>query len=88
MRAEFFVSIVVAALAHEVDIEFGEDAGKSVGIVEFKGFAVMGATLNFVTGRRGSVRLARGPQDFEETFGAELNGVSNFNRRKRSIFVR
>jgi len=45
---EFFVSVVVAAFAHEVEIEFGEHGRKSVGVVEFERDAVMRAALDFV----------------------------------------
>src|SRR5216684_854217 len=45
MRAEFLVGVVVATFAHEIQVELGEDARKSVGVVEFKRLAVVRAAL-------------------------------------------
>lgn len=76
MRAEFIVSVVVAPLPHKVEIEFGENAGERVGIVELERLAVVRAALNHIAGRGGRILLHGGPGSFEETFGAKFNGVA------------
>ncbi len=78
--AEFFVRVGVAAFAHEVKIEFGEEIGERIGVIDFEGFALMGAALDFVAGGRGSCGLAGRPRSFEEAFGAELDGVRDLCR--------
>jgi len=82
MSAEFFISVVMAALAHEMQVKLSEDTGKSVGVVNFERLAVVRAPADLVACWRGRIRLAGGPEGFEETFGAELRGVRDFGRRK------
>ena len=48
MSAKLLVGVVVAALAHEIQIKLGKEAGESVGVVDLKRFAMIGAALNFV----------------------------------------
>src|SRR6266849_3210280 len=79
VRAEFFISVVVAAFAHEMEIEFAEEIGKSVGVESFKGFAVIGAVTDAVGSgtRRGLIRV--GQDGFEKALGAQL-GCGDFLR--------
>ena len=84
--AEFLVSVKVAALADEMEIEIGEEKRKGVGIENFKRFVRVGAALDFVAARFGSSGLIGGPNGFEEAFGAELNGVGDFCGRDGGIF--
>src|SRR5947207_7536248 len=53
--AEFLVSIVMAALAHQIQIELAEHHGKGIGIEDFEGLAEGRASLNLVD--RKSTRL-------------------------------
>ena len=78
MRAEFVVSVVVAAFSHEMEIEFAENEGKGVGVVKLERIAVMGATLDFVAAGSRSGGLIGRPAGFEEAFGAKFDGVGNF----------
>ena len=48
MRAEFFVSVEVAAFADEMEIEVREEKREGVRIENFEGFAGVGAELDFV----------------------------------------
>src|SRR4029077_5779083 len=86
VTTEFFVRVVVPALAHEVQIEFTEYNGKRIRIVDFKGIAGVSTAVNLVTawGRRG--RLIRGPGGFEKAFGAEFHSVGDFCRGERTPF--
>lgn len=86
MRAEFFVSVVVAALAHEMEIEFADEVRKGVGVVKFERIAAMGAALNFVAARLGRRGLIGRPGGFEKAFGAEFDGVCDFRGREGGIF--
>src|SRR5436309_2277924 len=61
MGAELFVSVVVAALAHEVQIKPAEDDRKRISIEEFEGIAEVRASLDRVTDRGGRAGLARRP---------------------------
>jgi len=70
--AEFLVSIVMAALAHQMQIELAEHHGKGIGIEDFEGLAERRASLNLVTRRGGRNGLARRPGGFEEAFGRSL----------------
>ena len=54
MRAEFLVRVVMASLAHEIQIKLCENTRESVGVVDFERFAVVRAALNLV--HRGSRR--------------------------------
>ena len=81
MGAEFVVSVVVAAFAHEVEIEFGEQIGEGVSVVKLEGRAFVGATEEFVAGRRGRIRLLGGEDGFEESFGAKFGGFHEHGRR-------
>src|SRR5205814_8389810 len=54
MRAEFLVSVKVAAFADEMEIEIGEERRKGVGIENFKRFVRVGAALDSVAARLGS----------------------------------
>src|SRR5271169_5087830 len=75
VRAELFVSVIVAAFAHEVDVELGEEIGEGVGIVAFEFLAGAGAEVNAIAGwvRR---RVAdTGKDGFEEAgVGFALHG--------------
>src|SRR5260370_11807533 len=86
MGAEFFVSVVVAALAHKVEIKVAEDDRKRIRIENFKGIAEVCASLNLVTARRGRRGLPRRPGGFEEAFRAKFGGVGDFRGGKRSAF--
>ena len=76
----------MAAFAHEVEIEVGEEKGEGVRIEEFEGIAGVGAALNFVAAGFGSGGLIGRPNGFEEAFGAEFDGVGNFCGRDNGIF--
>src|SRR3989442_1788475 len=78
VSAEFFVSVVVAAFAHEMQVELSQHARKCVGVVDFVGLAEVSASADFVGCRRGRTGLARRPGGFEEAFGAELDGVGDY----------
>src|SRR5215472_2797761 len=80
VRPEFLVRIVVAALAHEVKVEFSEYARKSIGIVKFKGFAVACADLNFVTRGRRRSSLVLWQNGFEKAFRTQFHGFDNDRR--------
>src|SRR5256885_13107182 len=75
--AEFLVSIVMAALAHQIQIELAEHHGKGIGIEDFEGLAEGRASLNLVTRRGGWNGLARRPGGFEEAFGTKFDGIAN-----------
>jgi len=76
----------MAAFAHEMEIEVGEEKGKGVGIEEFEGIAGVGAALNFVAaGFRGSGLIGR-PDRFEQTLGTKFYGVGNLGGRDNGIF--
>lgn len=85
MRAKLFVGVEVAAFADEMKIEVREEKRKGVGIEDFKGFAGVGAELNFVAAGLWSGGLIGRPDGFEEAFWAKPNGVSNFCRRDDGI---
>ena len=86
VSAEFLVSVVMAAFAHEVEIEFAQDHGKGIGIEDFKRVAEVRASLNLVAagGRRSG--LVRWPSGFEEAFRAKFNRVGNFGRSESTAF--
>ncbi len=85
MSAEFFVGVVMAAFAHEVQIELAENVRKSVGIVNLKGRPIVCSSLDFVTARGRSGGSVGRPSGFEETLGVELHGVDDLSRRGGSI---
>src|SRR6266850_147210 len=86
MSAEFFVGVVMAALAHEIEIEFSKYRRECIGVVGFKRHTFVRATLNFVTAGSGRTGLIRRPGGFEESLGAEFHGVGDFGRSKGRIF--
>ena len=51
MSAEFFVRIVMAALAHEIQIEFRQEKREGVGVVDFDSLAIFRVETNAVAGR-------------------------------------
>src|ERR1700731_1101681 len=95
--AEFFVSVVVAALAHQIQIELAENNGKGVGIEDFEGLAEVRASLNLVAARGGRSGLVRRPSSFEETFAGgrvapsmaggrkEMEASAAQGRKKRTV---
>ena len=70
MRAEFFVGVVVATFAHQMQIELAEQIGKGVGVKGFDGFAVARAIANAIRGRRWQPLLRIGKRDFKKAFRA------------------
>ena len=58
--AEFFVSVVMAAFTHEIEIEFGKQIRKRVRVVCFPDVAVLVAKPKAITGRGGSGLVWRG----------------------------
>jgi len=86
VRAEFFVSVVMAAFAHEEEIELAQDDGKSIRIENLEGIAEVRASLNFVTASGGRSGLVRWPSGFEEAFRAKFNRVGNFGRSESTAF--
>ena len=88
VSAEFLVSVVMAAFAHEVEIEFAQDHGKGIGIEDFKRVAEVCASLNFITARERRSGLVRWPSGFEEAFRTKFNRVGNFGRSESTAFNR
>ncbi len=86
--AEFFVSVVVAALAHEIEIKLAEYDGKGIGIEDFKGITEVRTSDDFVASWGGRNGLVRGPCGFEETFGAKFNRAGNLGGSERGAFSR
>ncbi len=76
----------MAAFAHEVEIEVGEEKGEGVRIEEFEGIAGVGAALNFVAAGFRSSRLIGRPDRFEQALGTTFYGVGNFCGRDNGIF--
>ena len=52
---ELFVGVVVAAFAHQVEIEFGQQVWECVGVINFPDVTIFIAKTEAVTGRRGLV---------------------------------
>src|SRR5256885_11504778 len=73
--AEFLVSIVMAALAHQIQIELAEHHRKGIGIEDFEGLAEGRASLNLVTRRGGGDGMARRAGCVAEAFGTEVDRV-------------
>src|SRR6188508_346367 len=86
MRAQLFIGVVVAAFAHEMEIEIGELKWKSVGIEDLKRLGAMGAALNLVAAGFWRCLLVRGPNRFEEAFGPEFHCVRDLGRRVDRVF--
>jgi hypothetical protein len=72
MRAKLFVGVVMATLAHEVEIEFGKKKGERVGVVIFMNFAILGAKTDAIAGRSRSEFAGAGEHSFKEAFRAKL----------------
>src|SRR5882672_2946415 len=70
--AELVVGVVVAALAHEVQIEFAEEEWERVSIELLEGCARGEAILNAVGGGCGAILLGFGKRGFKEAVGTEL----------------
>src|SRR5215471_2848198 len=70
VRPEFLVGVVMAALAHQVEVKLREDAGESVGVVNLERLAVVGMAMDFVTGGREAVGLLQRQDCFKKTFVA------------------
>src|SRR5207249_5702332 len=86
VSAEFLVSVVMAAFAHEVEVEFAQHNGKSIRVENLEGIPEVRASLNLVTARRGRSGLVRGPSSFEEAFRAKFDRVGNFGRSVSTAF--
>src|SRR2546421_3086746 len=71
--AEFLVSIVMAAPAHQIQIELAEHHGKGIGIVDFEGLAEGRASLNLVTRRGGRKGLGPRPGGCGESLGTNCD---------------
>jgi hypothetical protein len=87
MRAKFFVGVVVAALTHEIKIEFREKERKRVGVKSFARFAVFRVEANAIAGRRRS-ELADARENYlEKAFRACFSHAKNFWRvlRRRTV---
>jgi len=78
VRAKFLVGVVVAALADEVEVEVRQEKRKRVWVEDFEAFAIMSAPLDFVAAGFGCGGLVGRPNGFEESFGAELQGIGDF----------
>src|ERR1041385_486637 len=77
MRAKLFISVEVAAFAHEMEIEVGEKKRKYVRIENLKGFAGMRAALDLVAAGLGRSGLIGGPDRLEEAFRTQFYGVGD-----------
>jgi hypothetical protein len=77
----------MAAFAHKVEVKLGEDARKSVGIVEFESFPIMRSAMDLVTRGRGGAGMVWWQDGFEKAFVAQLHGFDDF-RRWNADFVR
>src|SRR5260370_38624066 len=86
MGAEFFVSVVMTAFAHQIQIKLAEHDGKGVGVEDFEGIAGVGSPLNLVTAWGGRSGFLGGPSRLEEAFGAEFHGVANLRGGERTPF--
>ena len=86
MSAQFFVSVVVAAFAHEIQIKLAKYDGKGIGIEDLEGIAGVGSSLNLVTAWGGRSGLLRRPTGLEETLGAKFHGVGDFRGGECSAF--
>src|SRR5215467_5794587 len=86
VRAQFFIRVVVPALAHQVQIEIAEQEGKGVWVEDLEGIAMKGAALNFVAAglRRGG--LIGRPHGFEEPLGPKLDGIGDLSRGMGGVF--
>src|SRR2546421_11325639 len=84
MGAEFFVSVVMAALTHQIQVELAEHNRKGIRIEDFEGLAEVRAPLNLVTCRGRRRGLVRRPGSFEEAFRAKFQGVADLRGGKRS----
>src|SRR5215831_6854620 len=70
VRPEFLVGVVMAALAHEIEVKLREDAGESIGVVNLERLTVVGMAMDFVTGGREAVGLLQRQDCFKKTFVA------------------
>src|SRR5260370_1923388 len=75
MGAEFFISVIVAALDHKVKLQLAEDDRKGIRIENLKGIAEMCASLNLVTARRGRRGLPRRPSSFAKPLRPNFQSV-------------
>src|SRR5260221_7375870 len=73
MSAQFFVGIVVAAFAHQVEIEFREQVGGRVSVVRFPNVAVLVAKTQAIARRRWSEIAGERECRFEKTRVAQLS---------------
>src|SRR5580658_1010425 len=71
MRAEFFVGVVVAALAHEMKIELAKKKGKGVSVEGFDGFAISGAIADAIGAGSGCGLPRFRECGFKESFGTQ-----------------
>ncbi len=72
VRAKFVVSVVVAAFAHEVQIEFAENEREGVSIELLEGGAGGKAILKAAAGGGGAILLGFREGGFKESVGTEL----------------
>ena len=63
--AQLFVGVVVAALAHQIEIKLRKQIRERIRIVMFKSFAIFSAVSQTITGRRRSVLTEVGKGNFE-----------------------
>jgi hypothetical protein len=85
VRAKFLVRVVMAALAHEIEVKLGEDARESIRVVDFERFAVV-VTATDLVGRGGwGAGFARRQDGLKKTFVTQFRGFDNRGRRNRDV---
>lgn len=85
MRAKFLIGVVVAALAHEIEVKLSEDAGESKRIVNFKGLAVVGTAADPVACGRMYISVGWWQNGLEKAFVTQFRGFDNRGRRNRDV---
>jgi hypothetical protein len=80
MSAEFLVGVVMAALAHEIQVKFGEDTGEGIRVVSLERVAVVRTAVDLVTGGRGAAGLLQWQEGLKKAFGTHLHGFDNARR--------
>src|SRR6267142_1329562 len=82
--AELIVGVVVAALAHQVQIELAEEEWEGVSVELLEGCARGKAILNAIGGWRGAILLSFGERGFKEAVGPELGCFDDTRRIKET----
>src|SRR5882762_2824469 len=82
--AELIVGVVVAALAHQVQIEFAEEEREGVSVGLLEGGAGGKAILNAIGGWRGAILLSFGERGFKAAVGTELGCFDDTRRIKET----